>query len=213
MPVMQIRNNCKNNLIECLLGNLQEKFNYGFTKLDSKTRFGNRTHLQKPRSKEGWIHVDDVWKTMLIQNNLPRIIENIGTCQQRTKRLGNCAQLKIFDDEISSKDEDYDKDEDEYEYRDNNGDENRNEEEDGSSEDSVHGWGKYASIKEISAKDVKDDRDTEDDGHCGRNPSSSSSSEDGEQKEIKREKNRELQFLKSLKEKKVDEQNEPPQEV
>merc|ERR1712108_10196 len=94
---------------------------------------------------------------------------------------------KIFDDEISSEDEDNDKDEDEYEYRDEKGDENRNEEEDESSEDSVHGWGKYASIKGISAQDVKDDRDTEDDGHCGRNPSSSSSSEDEEQKEIEKE--------------------------
>ena len=76
--------------------------------------------------------------------------------------MGNCAQLRIFDDEISSKDEDNDKDEDEYEYRDDNGDENRNEEEDESSEDSVHGWGKYASIKGISAQDVKDDIDTKD---------------------------------------------------
>ena len=92
---------------------------------------------------------------------------------------------KIFDDEISSEDEDNDKDEDEYEYRDENGDENRNEEEDESSEDSVHGWGKYesASFKRISAQqDVKDDRDTEYDGHCGWNPSSLSSSEDEEQK-------------------------------
>ena len=78
----------------------------------------------------------------------------------------------IFDDEISSEDDSNDEDEDEYEYRDEDGDEDRNEEEDESSEDSVHGWGKYASasIKRISAQDVKDDRDTEYDGHCGWNP-------------------------------------------
>ena len=89
---------------------------------------------------------------------------------------------KILDNNLpnSSEDED-DEDEDE--------DDNiiEHEDEDESSEDSVHGFGKYdASIKRISAQDVKDDRDSEDDENI-RRPAYSSSSEDEEQKEIKRE--------------------------